>query len=125
MDKDDNFIDPEEDEDTNMEEDDEEYLPPNLVKEKDVKAAAALNDSNNSDATEKMVELPLKPSNGSVNDSEQTVTNAHLKPDISELPKQSSRETLSYLKAKRITRHKNVNHSEAPDSKKIKTAEST
>lgn len=44
--------------------------------------------------------------------------NVILKPDISELPKTTTnRETLSYLKAKRIVRHKN---NEGPEQKKIK-----
>lgn len=41
-----------------------------------------------------------------------------LKPDVSEVQKQSSRETLSYLKAKRIIRHKN--HDGEMEPKKFK-----
>lgn len=47
--------------------------------------------------------------------------NSTLKPDTSELPKNSSnRDTMSYLKSKRILRHKN---NEAIDSKKQKMSD--
>lgn len=46
--------------------------------------------------------------------------NVVTKPDLSEIHKQSNRETLSYLKAKRINRHKTANEI---DAKKIKMDE--
>ncbi|KAF2897296.1 hypothetical protein ILUMI_08881 [Ignelater luminosus] len=51
---------------------------------------------------------------------EQPITNVStLKPSLSETQKQSSREALSYLKSKRINRHKNV---DAMDIKKFKSS---
>lgn len=49
---------------------------------------------------------------------EPSVTNA-LCPDLSEIRKENNRDTMSYLKAKRINRHKNVDVS---DAKKFKSS---
>lgn len=52
---------------------------------------------------------------------ERTVTcPSELKPDVSELQQKSNKDALSYLKAKRINRHKNVDSS---DSKKFKPSD--
>lgn len=56
-------------------------------------------------STDAFVELPIVNPNA-------------LKPDVSEVQKQSSRETLSYLKAKRIIRHKS--HDGELEPKKFK-----
>lgn len=70
------------------------------------------------------VSVPLMPSQTSVikNDVivEQTVSNVSLKPDLNEVQKQSNRDTMMYLKSKRINRHKNNDGTEA---KKIKSTE--
>lgn len=115
---DDKFIDPDED---LIEDEDEDYIPPTSETKK-----SDLSNDNVSNA--KTDNSPIKPSHENVKTEfiEQTVINTTLlKPDISELPKQSNRETLSYLKAKRIIRHKNnVNNEGGPESKKAKTLES-
>lgn len=52
---------------------------------------------------------------------EQTVPSVLLKPDLNEFQKQSSdRDTMMYLKSKRINRHKN---NEGTETKKIKVSE--
>lgn len=62
---------------------------------------------------------PIKVSNdNNKNSGTFTEENIVIKPDLSEIQKQSNRATLSYLKAKRIIRHKNSpNESEAKKSK--------
>ncbi|KAK9692716.1 Ulp1 protease family, C-terminal catalytic domain [Popillia japonica] len=62
----------------------------------------------------------IKPSQESVshNESFDEQTIALIKPDVSEVKKTTDRETLSYLKAKRINRHKN---NDSPDTKKFKS----
>lgn len=57
----------------------------------------------------------LKPSNQGLSSDFVSQTVLNPKPDISEFPRQTNRDTLSYLKAKRIIRHKN---SDGPDVKK-------
>lgn len=47
-----------------------------------------------------------------------TQTVVDLKPDLREFPRQSSKDTLSILKAKRIIRHKNA---DGPEVKKLKS----
>lgn len=49
----------------------------------------------------------------------EAVPNVVLRPDLSEIQKQSNRETMMYLKSKRIIRHKNT--SDESDAKKVKT----
>lgn len=76
-----------------------------------------------SDASSTFKEITLSPTIGKVcNDNknnsaflEQSVV---VKPDLSEVQKQSNRETLSYLKAKRIIRHKGFPND--PETKKLK-----
>ncbi|XP_044266946.1 uncharacterized protein LOC123012840 isoform X2 [Tribolium madens] len=117
MEKEDKFM----DEDEVMEDEDEEdYVPP--------VGKATSDDSSESGEPdpEAQANFILKPSNEGVVNSEiteQTVINSTLlKPDIGDLPKQSSKDTLSYLKAKRILRHKNnMNSDGGPDSKKVKS----
>lgn len=64
-------------------------------------------------------ETLIKPSHESISHNEQfdeqTIT--IIKPDLSEVKKNTNRDTLSYLKAKRIIRHKN---SECSETKKFK-----
>ncbi|KAJ8948886.1 hypothetical protein NQ318_005507 [Aromia moschata] len=69
------------------------------------------------DSKDEDTSSPIKPSSESVSSDfvAQTVVNA--KPDISEFPRQTNRDTLSYLKAKRIIRHKS---SDGPEIKKLK-----
>lgn len=50
---------------------------------------------------------------------EKSVPNA-LKPDLSEIRKENNRDTMSYLKAKRINRHKN---NDTSDTKKFKLSD--
>lgn len=50
---------------------------------------------------------------------EQSAPNV-LKPDLSEIRKENNKDTMSYLKAKRINRHKS---NESADAKKFKTSE--
>lgn len=67
----------------------------------------------------KLLESPIKTSTKSDSKDFIEQKNVLLKPDICELPKTTTnRETLSYLKAKRIIRHKN---NEGPDHKKVKS----
>ncbi|XP_018569684.1 uncharacterized protein LOC108909755 isoform X2 [Anoplophora glabripennis] len=61
---------------------------------------------------------PMKPSNDNVSGDFVSQTVLNPKPDISEFPRQTNRDTLSYLKAKRIIRHKN---NDGPDVKKQKS----
>lgn len=65
---------------------------------------------------------PIKPSDSSVDEKSEIVTSTVLhpiKPTLSDAPRQdSNRDTLSYLKAKRIVRRKAV--SDEPDLKKSK-----
>ncbi|KAJ8931084.1 hypothetical protein NQ314_016048 [Rhamnusium bicolor] len=61
---------------------------------------------------------PMKPSSESVSNDFVSQTVLNPKPDISEFPRQTNRDTLSYLKAKRIIRHKN---SDGPEMKKLKS----
>ncbi|KAK9879547.1 hypothetical protein WA026_006617 [Henosepilachna vigintioctopunctata] len=101
----------------------EDFNSPPVCSETDMDSSMA---SQEEDPT-KLQNSLLKPSCESVSDKtdivEQTVSNAELlKPDVSELsiPKpQSSRDTLSYLKAKRIIRHKNLDN----PCKKLKNSE--
>lgn len=61
---------------------------------------------------------PLKPS--SVSDPSDFVTQpaVNAKPDLREFPRQTNKDTLSILKAKRIIRHKTV---DGPEVKKLKS----
>ncbi|KAJ8985564.1 hypothetical protein NQ317_011524 [Molorchus minor] len=61
---------------------------------------------------------PMKPSSENISGDFVTHPVLNPKPDISEFPRQTNRDTLSYLKAKRIIRHKN---SDGPDIKKLKS----
>ncbi|XP_063914137.1 uncharacterized protein LOC135130642 isoform X2 [Zophobas morio] len=121
MEKEDKFIDPDED---IMEDEDEEYVPPTR-KSKSVDSSRDSGDT----TPEKPTTSPIKPSDSAKSElfNEQTVVSTTLlKPDISELPKQSNRDTLSYLKAKRIIRHKNnANSDGGPESKKLKNSDAS
>lgn len=88
-------------------------------------AEAETNKSDDSFAsgdTDPEIENPFKPSDSSVDENSDIVTSTVLqpiKPTFSEPPRQdSNRDTLSYLKAKRIVRRKAV--SDEPDLKKSK-----
>lgn len=134
LENDNRFVDPDEEDEMMDEEDDddEEYLPEKQTKAIEKKCQEVKNSSgdNENGIVSSIVyedESTLKPSSESVTGSgedfvEQNVTdNSPLKPDVSELPKlQSSKDTLSYLKAKRILRHKNNISDGAPDNKKLK-----
>ncbi|KAG5874832.1 hypothetical protein JTB14_009289 [Gonioctena quinquepunctata] len=61
---------------------------------------------------------PLKPSNESTSEDFVTQTVMNPKPDISEFPRHTNKDTLSILKAKRIVKHK---HMDGPDVKKHKS----
>lgn len=52
--------------------------------------------------------------------AEQSVSSVLLKPDLNEVQKKSNRDTMMYLKSKRINRHKN---NEGTEVKKLKTTE--
>jgi hypothetical protein len=125
LEKDDKFMDPDEAEET-MEDEDEEFVPPSNKSKKSADAS-----DNGQINAEKSINSPVKATSEIPKNKcefEQTIINTTLlKPDISELPKQSSKETLSYLKAKRIVRHKNIsaNNDGGPEAKKIKSTDAT
>ncbi|KAJ8910989.1 hypothetical protein NQ315_010818 [Exocentrus adspersus] len=115
---------PEDEEDDEMVEDEEEF--PSEEHEQESKE-----DSNTADTSESNMETsttdenkeeasnsPIKPSNDSVSGDFVSQTVLNPKPDISEFPRQTNRDTLSYLKAKRIIRHKNT---DGPEVKKQKS----
>lgn len=116
---------PEEEEDEMME--DEEF-PAEDEQEQDLKdeSSTAVETSegesvlNTSVASGKEENSPpsMKPSNQGVSSDFVSQTVLNPKPDISEFPRQTNRDTLSYLKAKRIIRHKNT---DGPDVKKQKS----
>lgn len=103
-----------------VEDEEEEYIPPS----RKIKTDECSETGEPNPETETNYMLTPSSENAKNEFIEQTVINSNLlKPDISDLPKQSNKDTLSYLKAKRIIRHKN-NSDGGPDSKKIKSTES-
>ncbi|KAL3281480.1 hypothetical protein HHI36_004689 [Cryptolaemus montrouzieri] len=101
----------------------EEFGSPPIGSETEIDSSMSIQE----EESMKFENSPIKPSCESVSDrneiTEQTVSSIELlKPDISELsmPKiQSNKDALSYLKAKRIIRHKNLDN----PSKKLKNSE--
>lgn len=91
--------------------------------ETDISIEKDIVEANTPDLSQQVSE-PLMPSQTSVlkNDItvEQTVSSVLLKPDFNEVQKQSNRDTMMYLKSKRINRHKN---NEGTEVKKMKPTE--
>ncbi|CAH0556439.1 unnamed protein product [Brassicogethes aeneus] len=101
-------------------EDDEEHEPGEIVGPVNIVSTLPIQDSSatmSSDSPQSVI----KPSDNSMNETFNQCIISALKPDLSEFPRQTTdKDTLSYLKAKRIIRHK-LGVSEGPDAKKAKS----
>lgn len=108
-----------EDEDFPTEEDLEHDLKDESSTAADMSGSeSALDGSPSESGKEDNTQSPIKPSNDGISSDFVTQTVLNAKPDLSEFPRQTNRDTLSYLKAKRIIRHKT---SDGPDMKKQKS----
>lgn len=104
---------PEDDE----EEDEEEFSE---LSEKDTSIEASVtDDAHDSDAPATTINVAQESTSSGEVIVEQSVQNV-LRPDLSEIRKENNRDTMSYLKSKRISRHKS---NEVTDTKKFKSSD--